>query len=86
MSDDKKIQPHTIDDHMFGDFFAHEHGPDADHDHDDIDPGPLEENPIWLRDNVALRPIRLGPGLLVFLDRLKRRTFLRNWEASITQE
>ncbi|MXQ09228.1 extracellular solute-binding protein [Alphaproteobacteria bacterium GH1-50] len=39
-----------------------------------------------LRDNVALRPIRLGPGLLVFLDRLKRRTFLRNWEASITQE
>lgn len=39
-----------------------------------------------LRGNVALRPIRLGPGLLVFLDRLKRRTFLRNWEASITQE
>jgi iron(III) transport system substrate-binding protein len=39
-----------------------------------------------LRDNVALRPIRLGPGLLVFLDRLKRKTFLRNWEASITQE
>lgn len=39
-----------------------------------------------LRDDVALRPIRLGPGLLVFLDRLKRRTFLRNWEASITQE
>ena len=39
-----------------------------------------------LRDNVALRPIRLGPGLLVFLDRLKRRTFLKNWEASITQE
>ena len=39
-----------------------------------------------LRDNVALRPIRLGPGLLVFLDRLKRRAFLRNWEASILQE
>ena len=39
-----------------------------------------------LNDNVALRPIRLGPGLLVFLDRLKRRAFLRNWEASITQE
>lgn len=39
-----------------------------------------------LRDNVALRPIRLGPGLLVFLDRLKRRTFLKNWEASMTQE
>lgn len=39
-----------------------------------------------LSDNAALRPIRLGPGLLVFLDRLKRQNFLRNWEASITQE
>ncbi len=39
-----------------------------------------------LADNAALRPIRLGPGLLVFLDRLKRQNFLRNWEASITQE
>ncbi len=34
----------------------------------------------------ALRPIRLGPGLLVFLDRLKRQAFLRNWENSIRQE
>ena len=63
MSDDKKIQPHTIDDHMFGDFFAHEHGPDADHDHDDIDPGPLEENPIWLRDNVALTSVGIDIGV-----------------------
>lgn len=39
-----------------------------------------------LQDNIALRPIRLGPGLLVFLDRLKRDSFLRNWEASITQD
>jgi iron(III) transport system substrate-binding protein len=34
----------------------------------------------------ALRPIRLGPGLLVFLDRLKRQAFLRNWENSIRQD
>ena len=34
----------------------------------------------------ALRRIRLGPGLLVFLDKLRRETFLRNWEASITQQ
>ena len=34
----------------------------------------------------ALRPIRLGPGLLVFLDLLKRQAFLRNWENSIRQE
>lgn len=39
-----------------------------------------------LQDDIALRPIRLGPGLLVFLDRLKRASFLRNWEASITQD
>jgi len=34
----------------------------------------------------ALRPIRLGPGLLVFLDRLKRKAFVRNWESSILQK
>jgi len=39
-----------------------------------------------LSANAALRPIRLGPGLLVFLDRLKRESFLRNWEAAIAQE
>lgn len=59
---DDKPKTHTIDDHMFGDFFAHEHGPDADHDHDDIDPGPLEENPIWLRDNVALTSVGIDIG------------------------
>ena len=31
----------------------------------------------------ALRPIRLGPGLLVFLDGLKRQRFLREWEAAV---
>ena len=49
MSGPKKtpeIPTHTLADHMFGDLMPHEHGPDADHDHDDIDPGPLEENPI----------------------------------------
>ncbi len=53
---------HTIDDHMFGDFYPHEHGPDADHDHDDIDPGPLEDNPIWQRDNVALTSVGIDIG------------------------
>ncbi len=36
-------------------------------------------------ENRALRPIRLGPGLLVFLDDLKRRRFLQAWEAAIIQ-
>ena len=44
-----------------------------------IDATDLDENP-------ALRPIRFGPGLLVFLDQLKRRNFLRSWESSLVQE
>ncbi|MBL4767268.1 MAG: ABC transporter substrate-binding protein [Rhodobacteraceae bacterium] len=39
-----------------------------------------------LQENTALRPIRFGPGLLVFLDQMKRRNFLRNWENSLFQE
>lgn len=53
---------HTIDDHRLTEWEAHEHGEDADHDHDDIDPGPLEENPIWLRDNVALSSVGIDVG------------------------
>ncbi|MBT8408064.1 MAG: ABC transporter substrate-binding protein [Alphaproteobacteria bacterium] len=44
---------------------------------------PIDEES--LRENNALRPIRLGPGLLVFLDRLKRETFLRSWTSAIEQ-
>lgn len=33
----------------------------------------------------TLRPIRLGPGLLVFLDKLKKEKFQRNWQNSIVQ-
>ena len=39
-----------------------------------------------LLENSAARPIRLGPGLLVFLDRLKKENFLKNWVSSIEQE
>ena len=45
---------------------------------------PIDE--ARLRANNSLRPIRLGPGLLVFLDRLKRQNFLRSWTSSIEQE
>ncbi|MDC0736881.1 ABC transporter substrate-binding protein [Cognatishimia sp. SS12] len=34
----------------------------------------------------ATKPIRLGPGLLVFLDAQKRKRFLRAWLAAIKQE
>jgi len=62
MPDQKKPERHTIDDHMFADFYVHDHGPDADHEHDDIDPGPLEDNPIWQRDNVALTSVGIDIG------------------------
>lgn len=62
MPDEKSPERHTIDDHMFGDFYPHDHGPDADHEHDDIDPGPLEDNPIWQRDNVALTSVGIDIG------------------------
>jgi len=41
--------------------------------------------PETFQANTALRPIRFGPGLLVFLDQLKREAFLRNWEDSLVQ-
>lgn len=37
-------------------------------------------------DEGVIRPIRLGPGLLVFLDQLRRDTFLRSWASSIEQD
>ncbi len=52
------------------------------------DPADYPFPPIDARpggDNPALRPIRLGPGLLVYLDDLKRRRFLRAWEAAMVQ-
>lgn len=41
---------------------------------------------LALAENSAARVIRLGPGLLVFLDRLKKETFLRSWENSMEQK
>ena len=32
-----------------------------------------------------LRPIRLGPGLLVYLDKIKRRQFLQEWTEALSQ-
>lgn len=54
---------HTIEDHAYGDALDHEHGPDADHDHDDFGSlGLLEENPIWLQDNVMLTSVGMDIG------------------------
>jgi ethanolamine utilization protein EutA len=40
----------------------HVHDGDADHDHDDFDPGPLEENPIWIADHVTLTSVGIDIG------------------------
>jgi iron(III) transport system substrate-binding protein len=43
-------------------------------------------NAVILNENSAAKPIRLGPGLLVFLDKHKKQTFLRSWVNSIEQK
>ena len=53
---------HTLEDHEYGDVFFHEHGPDADHDHDADFDGPMEENPLWIADNVRLTSVGIDVG------------------------
>ena len=56
-------QGHTLADHEYGDVFFHEHGSDADHDHDDeFFNGPIEENPLWIADNVVLNSVGIDVG------------------------
>lgn len=43
-----------------------------------LDPGTVQLS-------AHIRPIRLDPGLLVGLDRMTRATFLREWDAALTQ-
>ncbi|PCJ09693.1 MAG: ABC transporter substrate-binding protein [Rhodobacteraceae bacterium] len=38
-----------------------------------------------LAQNAPFRPIQLGPGLLVFLDHLKRKRFLAEWHSTVQQ-
>ena len=37
------------------------------------------------RDDTSFVPIRLGVGLLTFLDGVKRNNYLRNWDSTLTQ-
>jgi ethanolamine utilization protein EutA len=68
---------HTVTDHLYGDLVAHEHGPGADHDHDDVGPpGSIEDNPIWIQDNVTLHSVGIdvgSSGTQVLFSRLKLR-------------
>jgi iron(III) transport system substrate-binding protein len=44
---------------------------------------PIDETA--LANGPHLRPMRLDPGLLVFLDRIKRRAFLEEWSSALSQ-
>jgi ethanolamine utilization protein EutA len=75
---DKK---HTLQDHVFGAEHDHSHedgsGHDHDHDHDhDLPAGPLEENPLWVHDNIALTSVGIdigSAGTQVIFSRLHMR-------------
>ena len=47
-----------------GEALRHEHDGEADHDHDEDfdDDGPLEENPLWIADNVRLTSVGIDIG------------------------
>jgi ethanolamine utilization protein EutA len=53
---------HTLADHRLGADLAHVHDGDADHDHDDFVDGPVEDNPLWIADNVTLTSVGIDIG------------------------
>src|SRR5260221_9714338 len=68
MSDSSKKpdrKSHTISDHQYGEDFYHSHDDEegADHDHDDFAAdGSIENNPIWIADNVSLLSVGIDIG------------------------
>jgi ethanolamine utilization protein EutA len=62
--EEKTKAPHTLADHLYGREAAHMHAGDADHDHDHDfdDDGPVEDNPLWQQDNVALTTVGIDIG------------------------
>jgi ethanolamine utilization protein EutA len=59
---DDPPKSHTVADHSLGTDLAHVHDGDADHDHDDFIDGPIEENPLWIADNVTLTSVGIDIG------------------------
>ncbi|MCX7310784.1 MAG: ethanolamine ammonia-lyase reactivating factor EutA [Alphaproteobacteria bacterium] len=53
---------HTVADHQLGTDLAHIHDGNADHDHDDFVDGPIEDNPLWIADNVTLTSVGIDIG------------------------
>jgi ethanolamine utilization protein EutA len=61
-NNDERANRHTLADHDLGADLAHTHDGDADHDHDDFDDGPIEDNPLWIADNVTLTSVGIDIG------------------------
>jgi ethanolamine utilization protein EutA len=61
-NNDERPNRHTVADHKLGSDLAHTHDGDADHDHDDFDDGPIEDNPLWIADNVTLTSVGIDIG------------------------
>jgi ethanolamine utilization protein EutA len=59
---DNRPKAHTLADHRLGADLAHVHDGDADHDHDDFTDGPIEDNPLWIADNVTLTSVGIDIG------------------------
>src|SRR3989449_8865782 len=78
-NDGEKKRRHTLADHLYGSDHDHVHGDaSADHDHDhDLGPaGPLEENPLWLHDNLSVVSVGIdigSAGTQVIFSRLHMR-------------
>jgi len=63
-ADPKSKRGHTLADHQYGADFDHTHDDDAsDHDHDDHGPEEsIENNAIWMQDNVSLTSVGIDIG------------------------
>src|SRR5215212_10851698 len=59
---DDKPDRHTVADHRLGSDLAHVHDGDAEHDHDAFVDGPIEDNPLWIADNVTLTSVGIDIG------------------------
>src|SRR6266849_5634231 len=70
-----KPNRHTVADHRLGSDLAHVHDGDADHDHDDFVDGPIEDNPLWIADNVTLTSvgIDIDTGVVILTGEALRR-------------
>ncbi|MGH6960888.1 MAG: ethanolamine ammonia-lyase reactivating factor EutA, partial [Dongiaceae bacterium] len=65
-------KPHTLADHLHGVDHDHEHDVDHDHEHD----VPIEENALWLQDNISLASVGIdigSAGTQVIFSRLHMR-------------